>query len=226
MGKKKVKNRYDVQVGDIFSKNSENSSYSIFLQVVALHGKTKVDVRELRQRCIEFDGHYKGIVPLPDNWVWDRERILTVREREDKLGVVFKNVFGYQWVELDRTETHMYMELHEDDDCPFYFRDYCPEIAEQLDLKTGLGVYAVSKPLELEWFINDDDCHAIIRYPDGREDETVFRELMRYDKVSQEQGNWIELFQMAKDFGYLWNEQEQIMVGKLISRLNKSIKDK
>ena len=66
MGKKKVKNRYDVQVGDIFSKNSENSSYSIFLQVVALHGETKVDVRELRQRCIEFDGHYKGNV----NSVW------------------------------------------------------------------------------------------------------------------------------------------------------------
>ena len=74
------------------------------------------------------------------------------------------------------------MELHEKDGFPFYFRDYFPEIAEQLDLKTGSGVYAVDKPFQ--WL--DDDCRAVVRYPDGREVETVFRELMRSDKITQQ----------------------------------------
>ena len=83
------------------------------------------------------------------------------------------------WATLDRAET--YMELHQTEDFHFYFRDSYPEIAEQLDLKTGSGVYAVDKPFQ--WL--DDDCRAVIRYPDGREVETVFRELMCYEKITQ-----------------------------------------
>lgn len=182
IGKKKAENRYGVQVGDIFSENRLNCNYSSFYQVVALHGESKVKVREIDRICVAFDGYYKGIVPLPGSWRSHRTHILTVQEWQGEIGLFFVDFWGDHLAYLDRTETYMYMELHERDDFPFYFRDYYPEIAKQLDLKTGSGVYAVDRPFK--WI--DDDCRAMIRYPDGREVKTVFRELMRSDKIPQE----------------------------------------
>ena len=218
---KKVENQYGVQVGDIFSENRPNRNDSFFCQVVALHGESKVEVRKIEQICVAFDGYYKGIVPLPGIWRSHRTHILTVQEWKGKLGLFFGDHLAY----LDRTETHMYMELHERDDFPFYFRDYYPEIAEQLDLKTGSGVYAADRPFK--WI--DDDYSAIIRYPDGREVETAFRELMRSDKISQETRAFeAELRRISEKSGLFqwWDEQEQIMFESLKSSLNKNIKGK
>lgn len=115
----------------------------------------------------------------------------------------------------------MYMQLHERDDFPFYFRDYYPEIAEQLDLKTGSSVYAVDRPFN--WI--DDDYRAVIRYPDGREVETVFRELMRSDKISQKsravEAKFRHILEEPGSFQW-WDEQEQIMFESLKSSLNKN----
>ena len=65
MGRKKVENQYGVQVGDIFSENRQNCNYASFYQVVSLHGESKVEVREIDQICVAFDGYYVGIVPVP-----------------------------------------------------------------------------------------------------------------------------------------------------------------
>ncbi len=60
----------------------------------------------------------------------------------------------------------------------YYFREYNPELAEQLDLEEGSGVYAVEKP-----FVSmGDDCPALIRYPDGREERVILRELLHYEE--------------------------------------------
>ncbi len=222
MGKKKVENQYGVQVGDIFSENSLNCNSSSFYQVVALRGESKVEVRKIDQICVAFDGYYKVIVPVPGCWQSPRTHILTVREWQGKIGLFFVDFLGRHWAELDRAETHVYMELHEKEDFPFYFRNCYPEIAEQLDLKTGSGVYAVDKPFK--WI--DDDYRVIIRYPHGREVETVFRELMRSDKTSQESRALEAKFRlMLEESGLFqwWDEQEQSMFESLKSSLNKNI---
>ena len=182
MGKKEVKNRYGVKVGDIFCDKRCTNAY-FFYKVVALRGETQVAVRRIDKKCIAFDGYYKCIVPLPDAEV-ARVYICKVRGDQDKPYIVVRHSPSpFLWTHcaaLEREKT--FMELHEKDGFPFYFRDYYPEIAEQLDLKTGSGVYAVDKPFQ--WL--DDDCRAVVRYPDGREVETVFRELMRSDKITQQ----------------------------------------
>ena len=175
MGKKEVKNQYGVKVGDIFYEKHTNPCY--FYQVVALHGETKVKVCQIGKKCIAFDGYYKCIVPLPGVWI-SRACICKVQGEQENPGIFLLDSFPH-WATLDRAET--YMELHQTEDFPFYFRDSYPEIAEQLDLKTGSGVYAVDKPFQ--WL--DDDSRAVIRYPDGREVETVFRELMCSEKITQ-----------------------------------------
>ena len=224
MGRKKVENQYGVQVGDIFSENRQNCNYASFYQVVSLHGESKVEVREIDQICVAFDGYYKGMVPLPGSWPSHRTHILTVREQQGKPCLNFTDTWDFHWPELDRSETHMYMVLQENDGYPFYFRDEYPEIAEQLDLKTGSGVYAVDKPFE--WI--DDDCRALIRYPDGREVETVFRELMRSDKSQEWRAFETKCRPILKELGALrlLEEQRQIMFESLKSSLNKNMKDK
>ena len=224
MGRKKVENQYGVQVGDIFSENRQNCNSASFYQVVALHGESKVKVREIDQICVAFDGYYKGIVPLPGIWPSPRTHILTVREWQGNPCLNFTDTWDFHWPVLDRSEIHMYMVLHERDGFPFYFRDYYPEIAEQLDLKTGSGVYAVDKPFE--WI--DDDCRALICYPDGREVETVFRELLRSDKSQEMRAFETKFRPMLKEMGalQLLEEQRQIMFESLKSSLNKNMKDK
>lgn len=219
MGRKKAENQYGVQVGDIFSENRQNCNRASFYQVVALHGESKVKVRKIDQICVAFDGYYKGIVPLPGSLPSDPTHILTVREWQGKPCLSFIDSSGFCCAELDRSETHMYMVLHENDDYPFYFRDYYPEIAEQLDLKTGSGVYAVDKPFE--WI--DDDCRALICYPDGREVETVFRELMRSDKSQELRAFETKCRPILKEMGalQLLEEQRQIMFESLKSSLYK-----
>lgn len=224
MGRKKVENQYGVQVGDIFSESRQNCNYASFYQVVALHGKSKVKVREIDQICVAFDGYYKGIVPVPGSWLSHRTHILMVQEWQGKPCLNFIDFGGFCCPELDRSETHMYMVLNENDDYPFYFRDYYPEIAEQLDLKTGSGVYAVDKPFE--WI--DDDSRALIRYSDGREVKTVFRELMRSDKSQKCRAFEAKCRPILKELGALQflEEQRQIMFESLKISLNKNMKDK
>ncbi len=52
---------------------------------------------------------------------------------------------------------------------PDLFREHHPEIAEKLDLRSGSGVY----------IMESDRRRVVIRYPDGREQEVIWRELLK-----------------------------------------------
>lgn len=184
MGKKEVKNKYGVQIGDIFNDGYRNGCN--YYQVVELRGETKIVVREIEQNCIAFDGYYECLAPEKSKWAScnihicepqistnpDEELIIDVSE--PLLGTEF-----YCSARLYRDET--YLACKKNEHFPFYFRDAYPEIAVRLDLRKGSGVYAKDK--SFKWL--DDDSIAVIRYPDGRESEISFQELMCSKKITK-----------------------------------------
>ena len=196
MGKKTVKNRYGVQIGDIFNREShheDGGGYS-FYQVIALRGETQVVVREIRSEVIAFDGIYEGVAPVPDAWISDKIFVKKVyadgstpdaglKMFEDGIcSVSIKiadNWFGY--AHLDRKK--MYLEWYNGPSFAYVFKKYNPELAKQLDLKNGSGVFAVDRPFESY----GDDCPAVIRYPDGREQEAILNILLHYEEERREQ---------------------------------------
>lgn len=191
MAKKEVKNRYGVQVGDIFnwSSHDEDEGGYCFYQVVALRGETQVAVRSIRQKVIAFDGHCReGVVPLPNVWGSDEILVRKVLEGTGTPGAglkifedgacgacikVFEGWLGYTY--LDRREIYIY---HTSRGYSDFLREYQPEIAKQLDLNKGSGVFAIDRPFE--GF--GDDCPVVIRYPDGREQEAILKELLHWDE--------------------------------------------
>lgn len=95
----------------------------------------------------------------------DRKLIIDVCE-----SFLYTKLYRFAW--LYREET--YLVCRKNEHFPFYFRDAYPEIAVRLDLRKGSGVYAKDKPFK--WL--DDDSIAVISYPDGRENEIPFQDLM------------------------------------------------
>lgn len=191
MGKKTVKNRYGVQVGDIFnwkSHHEDGGGYS-FYQVIALRGETQVMVREIGSKVIAFDGVYEGVAPISDAWISDKVLVRKVcadgstpnaglKMFEDGIcGVSIKienNWLGYAY--LDRKE--LYLAWNNGPNFAYIFGKYNRELAKQLDLQNGSGVFAVDRPFESY----GDDCYAVIRYPDGREQKTVLSILLHYEE--------------------------------------------
>lgn len=169
------KKQHGVQVGDIFNRMYvyEDRRFYSFYQVVALRGrgKTKVEVREIGSGTIAFDGHYEEVVPIPNAWVSEK----TLVRRIKKISGTFYIGIGQDWM------SRAYLEPDEreyrtwSDNGPSMancFQKYHPELAGQLYLYDS-GVYAVDRPFRSV----DDDCPALIRYPDGREEKVVLREL-------------------------------------------------
>ena len=80
MGRKAAKNRYGVQVGDIFTQaySYEDFDGYYFYQVIALRGETQVVVRRIMESMVAFDGHCEQVVPVPDAWVSDEALIRRV----------------------------------------------------------------------------------------------------------------------------------------------------
>lgn len=185
MGKKEAKNKYGVQINDIFIYGYLNGCN--YYQVIELCGETKITVREIEKSCIAFDGYYECLAPMKNRWAssivrtrelqisTDSDRKLLIDVSESVLGMT---MYGLAW--LYREETYLAYKKYEH--FPFYFRDAYPEIAVQLDLRKGSGVYAKDEPFT--WL--DDDILAVIRYPDGREDEIPFQVLMCSNKITEE----------------------------------------
>lgn len=199
MGKKEVKNRYGVQVGDIFNLAShyEDGGSHVFYQVVALRGETQVAVRPICQKVIAFDGNnYEGEVPLPNVWCSDEILVRKVMEgtrtpgaglkkfEDGACGVsikIYEGWLGYAY--LDREEMYVYYTGF-GYSYSYFLQTYHPEIAKQLDLRNGSGVFAIDRPFEGY----GDDCRAAIRYPDGREQEVILKELLYWDEEKQKRG--------------------------------------
>lgn len=184
MGKKAVKNKYGIQTGDIFNHGFLNGC--CYYQVVELRGETKIVVREIEQNCIAFDGYYECLAPIKNQWAscnvhicepqifTNSDRKLIIDVSELLLGT---NFYRSAW--LYREEA--YLACKKDEHFPLYFRDAYPEIAVRLDLRKGSGVYAADKPFK--WL--DDDGYAVIRYPDGEEDEMSFQDLICSKKITK-----------------------------------------
>ena len=62
---------------------------------------------------------------------------------------------------------------------PYWFSESNPEIAKQLDLEKGSGVYAADR----SFAGMEDGCRVIIRYPDGREEEAILNELLQRETI-------------------------------------------
>lgn len=191
MENKIVENRYGVQIGDIFywHADPEDGGRCEFYQVVALRGTTQVRVRQTGSKIIAFDGDCEGVAPLPDAWVSDEIMVRKVYRgitedspdsempEEDLYGVsikIYDNWLGYAY--LDREE--MYLAKQGKSCFAEMLRESNPELAKQLDLQNGSGVFAVDRPFESV----EDDCRSLIRYPDGEEEKVILKELLHVDE--------------------------------------------
>lgn len=201
MKKKTVKNRYGVQVGDIFNMRSyhEDGGGYFFYQVIALRGETQVAVREIGSQVIAFDGVYEGVVPVPNAWISDDVLVRkihvtgnvpsteqkTFEDNTCSISIkIFNNWLGY--ADLDKMEEghsrEMYLAWYNRPCFSYLFEKYNPELAKQLDLKNGSGVFAIDRPFDS----SGSDCRAVIRYPDGRQQETILNVLLHYAEEQRE----------------------------------------
>ena len=200
MGKKIVENEYGVQVGSLFerSHSNEDESYYDFYQVVALRGKTQVVVREIGAELIAFDGNYEGYRPVLDAWVGE-DFIRKVQKGESQcsnseficISVGSGQIGSFAF--LVKNPKEFFLTYSGSKNFSYYLREYNPEIARQLDLRKGSGVYAIDKPMQLK----TDDCCALIRYPDGKEQEVMLRELLHYEEEKRYM-EWLNSEEMAQ----------------------------
>ena len=170
------KNQYGVQIGDIFSRMyiQKGRHFYGFYQVVALRGKTQVVVREIGGGVVAFDGRYEEVAPVPDAWVSEKTLIRQVKDISGTLYIKIRSDWASTaYLEPDTQEYLFWSDI--DPNMANCLREYHPELAKRLHIEDGTGVYAVDKP-----FVSmDDDCPALIRYPDGREEKVSLRELLR-----------------------------------------------
>lgn len=185
MEKKNVKNRYGVQVGDIFNQQcyyQDGGEYH-FYQVTVLRGETQVVVREIDKKTIAFDKYYQKVVPIPNAWISDQVLVRKLHCGSDTSRARIYIDDGWNstaW--LDNLDSEgMYLEYSEGPCMAYWFNKYNPEIAGQLRLKKGSGVYAVDRSFEGI----GDDCPAVIRYPDGREEGVILKELLHYEEITR-----------------------------------------
>ncbi len=177
MGKKATENRYGVQVGDIFVQHcyfEDFGSYN-FYQVTALRGETQVVVRPIKKKWIAFDGDNEEVAPIPGAWMSEET---LVRKVYDGSNIEIHIEGGWcGWAFLyDPDSGRKYKEWSAGVNVAYLFERYNPEIAGQLDLEKGSGVYIVDGVFGRI----GDDCLAEIRYPDGRKQEVTLRELLHY----------------------------------------------
>lgn len=173
---KKMETEHGVQIGDIFSwsRTYEDFSACGFYQVVSLRGKTQVAVREIENAVIAFDGlHQEGIAPIKDSWVNDEIRFRKVCYYDGKPYI--KDDFGWP---ADLGTEEMYI-IHGISAFTKELCKYHPDIADQLDLKQGSGVFAIDRPFNSI----ADNCRAVIRYPNGEQQEVILSELLCWEEV-------------------------------------------
>lgn len=76
----------------------------------------------------------------------------------------------------------MYLAWYNGPCFAYLFEKYNPELAKQLDLKNGSGVFAADRSFESF----GDDCRAVIRYPDGRQQKAILNVLLHYEEEKRE----------------------------------------
>lgn len=175
---KKMETEHGVQIGDIFIRNAfdEDSGSYVFYQVVSLRGKTQVAVRRIDQAVIAFDGfHHDGVVPIKDSWVDDEVLFRKVHCYEDYRSItVGYGLRGNAYLDAKEIYITYGMSAFTRVLCKFH-----PDIADQLDLEQGFGVYAVDRPFKSI----ADNCRAVIRYPNGEQQEVILSELLCWEEV-------------------------------------------
>ena len=175
---KKMQTEHGVQIGDIFCQRASYEDFDScsFYQVVSLRGKTQVAVRKIKEAVIAFDHFHEGVVPVKDSWVNDEILFRKVGYRYD--GERYITVeSGWQGnAYLDVGEMHILSGRS-----PFAetLCEYRPDIAEQLDLKQGSGVFSIDKPFDSI----ADNCRAVVRYPNGDQQEVILSELLCWEEV-------------------------------------------
>lgn len=163
--KKNKKNRYGVKIGDIFYEYSstEDTENYFFYQVVDLRGETQVVVRGISSTTVAFDWMYDGVVPLPGAYYDEMLIKKVVRETEDGTPCIKMDC---RWAFLEKKEMYIkFVGLR-----PHFgeiLKEAFPEIADQFCLGRGSGIFAKSGSFEHIY----GDYQAILRYPDGREQE-------------------------------------------------------
>lgn len=143
-------------------------------------------VRQIGGKNIAFDRFYERVVPVPNAWASDEILVRKVHTVEKVPSAepsikVYNSWLGY--AHLDKQpEKKMYLNWCNGPCFSYLFEKYNPELAKQLNLYNGSGVFAADRPFKS----CDDDCRAIIRYPDGRQQETTLSVLLHYAEYVEE----------------------------------------
>lgn len=178
MARKTVKNRYGIQVGDHFVTDSySESGSSCFYRVIRLRGETQVVVREVKSKIVAFDKRYLGLVPVPE--FPDANGGGEYVRRVDSSGISDdKDIHIYIYKTLGGRAKLFKGIFHLSYNTVFSYMlmQYQPELAEQLDLRNGSGIFAVDDCFRSI----GDACPALICYPDGREETVILSELLHY----------------------------------------------
>ena len=194
MGKKKVENRYGVQVGDVFVEksylNDAGISYVHFYQVMRLRGETQVVLKRIHSLYTAFDLHDVVHVPVLGSWIEDAEELTRKVILTERTDPETKNVEKDIWVYIERMQSvwsaiaSLYDANRQYTSSGFHYlqeKAVCsqfPEL-EQFDLRKGSGIFAVDQPFDDIY----DDCPVVIRYPDGKEKQSNLKDLFDRDKV-------------------------------------------
>lgn len=194
MGKKKVENRYGVQVGDVFAEksllNDAGCSYVHFYQVMRLRGETQVVLKRINSLYTAFDLYDAVHVPVCGSWMEDAEELtrkVILTERTDS---ETKNVEKHIWVYIERMQgvwsqtADLYDANRQYTSSGFLYAledAVCSQFPEmkKFDLRKGSGIFAVDQPFDDIY----DDCPVVIRYPDGKEERSNLKDLFDRDKV-------------------------------------------
>lgn len=192
---KKAKNRYGIQAGDVFVERTyfEDWRSFDFYQVMRLRGETQVVLKQIHGLYTAFDLHDFVKVPVHDSWTDAEEMVRRVGMREiTEPGT--KQVKQKIWVNIsqlrglgipkgylyDKNQQYIGSESFlypvEDEICRQF-----PEI-KQFKLSEGSGIFAVDRPFNSFY----EDCPVIIRYPNGREEQSNLKDLFDIDKIRSE----------------------------------------
>lgn len=184
MGKKAAINRYGVQVGNIFTQNytTEDHTAYIFYQVIALRGETQVAVRKILKSRVAFDGRHEQVIPIPDAWASDEiliRKVFSGTEGISQAKINIEKGWLHGSASLYHSDREMCLEWSNGHCMPNWLREHNPEIAEQLHLEEGSGVYVADR----SQIGMKDGCLVVIRYPDGREEEVILNELLHRETI-------------------------------------------
>lgn len=172
MGKKQTENQYGIKTGDIFvsRKAWEDGTFVNFYQVTRLRGVTQVVLREIEKEETAFDDYHEAYKPLPGKW--SREEEIVKRVELDSGGKPYVRFERYDWAHLgEESATYVGGSLsayHER-----VFSHYPGLKGVECDIRENSGVFLLGK-VSIGMF---QERAVEIRYPDGRQEKTYYKDL-------------------------------------------------